>query len=164
MPVGYSGTPIVKKLGIGPGARVAVLGKPVKYGALLGVVGAETGRQEEAAWKEPRLTLNLRADPAGRTPPPITVVIFSMALAQSKLTAQGQISVPAEVRRRLGVGPGSVLEWDADGDQIVVRRKGRYSSEDIHKVLFPNGPPKRRSLAELKQGISKRMRARHARD
>jgi len=26
----------------------------------------------------------------------------------SKLTAQGQVSVPAEVRRRLGLGPGSV--------------------------------------------------------
>ncbi|MGN6730352.1 MAG: AbrB/MazE/SpoVT family DNA-binding domain-containing protein, partial [Candidatus Binatia bacterium] len=35
-----------------------------------------------------------------------------MALAQSKVTAQGQISVPAEVRRKLGIGPGSVLEWD----------------------------------------------------
>ncbi len=87
-----------------------------------------------------------------------------MAFAHSKLTAQGQISVPAEVRRRLGVGPGSVLEWDEDGDQVIVRRKGRYSSKDIHEALFPAGPPKRRSLAELKQGISKRMLARHARD
>lgn len=87
-----------------------------------------------------------------------------MALAHSKLTAQGQISVPAEVRRRLGVGPGSVIEWDADGEQVVVRRKGRYSSEDIHKVLFPEGPPKRRSLAQLKHGIRQHMRARYARD
>jgi AbrB family looped-hinge helix DNA binding protein len=87
-----------------------------------------------------------------------------MALAQSKLTAQGQISVPAEVRRRLGLGPGSVIEWEADGEQVVVRRKGRYSSQDIHKVLFPGGAPKRRSLTELKQGIATNMRARHARD
>ena len=87
-----------------------------------------------------------------------------MALAHSKLTAQGQISVPAEVRRRLGVGPESVIEWDADGEQVVVRRKGRYSSEDIHKVLFPEGPPERRSLAQLKNGIRQHMRARHARD
>ena len=87
-----------------------------------------------------------------------------MALAHSKLTAQGQISVPAEVRRRLGVGPGSVIEWDADGEQVVVRRKGRYSSEDIHKVLFPEGPPKRRSLAQLKNGIRQHMRDRYARD
>ena len=38
-----------------------------------------------------------------------------MALAQSKVTAQGQISVPLEVRRRLGIGPGSILEWDEEG-------------------------------------------------
>ncbi|MBV8308177.1 MAG: AbrB/MazE/SpoVT family DNA-binding domain-containing protein, partial [Gammaproteobacteria bacterium] len=48
-----------------------------------------------------------------------------MALAQSRLTAQGQISVPAEVRKKLGIGPGSVLEWDEQGEQIVVRRAGR---------------------------------------
>lgn len=87
-----------------------------------------------------------------------------MALAQSKLTAQGQISVPAEVRRRLGLGPGSVIEWEAEGEQIVVRRKGRYSSKDIHKALFPEGPPRRRALAELKDGIKQHMRARYARD
>ena len=87
-----------------------------------------------------------------------------MARAHSRLTAQGQISVPAEVRRRLGVGPGSVLEWDADGEQIVVRRRGRFSSQDIHKALFPKGPPQRRSIAEMKEGIRKRMRARYARD
>ena len=43
-----------------------------------------------------------------------------MAIAQSKVTAQGQISVPAEVRRKLGIGPGSVLEWDEDGEKIVI--------------------------------------------
>src|SRR5436190_2080246 len=61
-----------------------------------------------------------------------------MPLAKSKVTSQGQISVPAEVRRKLGVGPGSVLEWDQDGDKIVVRRSGKYSSVDIHRALFLN--------------------------
>lgn len=42
-----------------------------------------------------------------------------MAIAHSKVTAQGQISVPSEVRRKLGIGPGSVLEWDEDGEQIA---------------------------------------------
>lgn len=41
-------------------------------------------------------------------------------IAESRVTAQGQISIPAEVRRRLGVGPGSVIEWDDAGGQIVV--------------------------------------------
>ncbi|HXK28355.1 MAG TPA: AbrB/MazE/SpoVT family DNA-binding domain-containing protein, partial [Candidatus Binatia bacterium] len=44
-----------------------------------------------------------------------------MPLAHSKLTAQGQISVPAEIRKKLGVGPGSVLEWDEKDDEVIVR-------------------------------------------
>jgi hypothetical protein len=35
MTAGYSGTPLAKKLGIAPGARVAVLEAPPQYGALL---------------------------------------------------------------------------------------------------------------------------------
>jgi len=86
-----------------------------------------------------------------------------MALARSKVTAQGQISVPAEVRRRLGIGPGSVLEWNEEGEKIVVRRSARYTWEDVHRALFPDGPPKPRTLAELKQGIGRYVRGRHAR-
>lgn len=84
-----------------------------------------------------------------------------MALAQSKLTAQGQISVPAEVRRRLGLSPGSVLEWEEHGDEIVVRRAGRYTSEDLHRALFPTSP-KPLSLEEMKEGIQEHVKRRHA--
>ena len=84
-----------------------------------------------------------------------------MAIAHSKLTAQGQISVPAEVRRKLGIGPGSVLEWDDDGEMVVVRRVGRYTSEDVHRSLFQT-PPKPRTLAELKDGVRRHIKRRHA--
>jgi antitoxin PrlF len=86
-----------------------------------------------------------------------------MAIAQSKLTAQGQISVPAEIRKRLGVGPGSVIEWEEEGDKIVVKRAGKYSSQDIRRVLFPNGPPKRVSIKQMKEGIEQYIREKHAR-
>jgi antitoxin PrlF len=86
-----------------------------------------------------------------------------MALAHSKVTSQGQISVPASVRKKLGVGPGSTLEWiDQDG-QIVVRRAGRFTFEGIHRALFPKGPPKSRSVEEMKEGIRQRIRRRYAR-
>ena len=84
-------------------------------------------------------------------------------LARAKITAQGQISVPTEVRKKLGAGPGSVLQFDEVGDQIVLRRVGRYSFDDVRAVLFPEGPPKRKTLAELKEGISQYMREKHAR-
>jgi len=85
-----------------------------------------------------------------------------MALARSKLTAQGQISVPAEVRCRLGIGPGSVLEWDEQGEQIVVRRAATYSSEDVHHAIFRE-PPKAKTIEEMKDGVARYMRKRHAR-
>jgi len=85
-----------------------------------------------------------------------------MKLAQSRVTAQGQISVPAEVRKRLELVPGSVLEWDAEGDQITVRRVGRHTFEDLHQALFSQ-EPQPRSLDDLKEGIRQSMRARHAR-
>jgi AbrB family looped-hinge helix DNA binding protein len=86
-----------------------------------------------------------------------------MALAHSKITAQGQISVPAGIRRKLGLGPGSILEWDEIGDQIVVRRMARFSSEDIHRAVFPGKAPLPRTLEELREGIQARARKRYAR-
>ena len=86
-----------------------------------------------------------------------------MALAHSKVTSQGQISVPVEIRRKLGITPGSILEWVEDGDRVVVRRAGRFTSEDIHQALFPEGAPRTRTLDELKEGIRKHIRERHAR-
>ena len=85
-----------------------------------------------------------------------------MAIAYSRLTAQGQVSVPKEVRRRLGIGPGAVLEGEEDGEKIVVRRAGRYTSEDVHRALFEKAPAPH-TLEELKQGVSKYVKARHAR-
>ena len=85
-----------------------------------------------------------------------------MANAQSRVTAQGQISVPAEIRRKLGIGPGSTLEWQEEGDKVVIRRVGRFTSEDLHAAVFPK-PPRRRTLAELKEGLKAHVKRRHAR-
>jgi len=84
-----------------------------------------------------------------------------MAIAQSKLTAQGQISIPAEVRKKLGVGPGSVLEWDERDDEIVVRRAGKHTSSEVHATLFAADQPKPR--VTVKEGIRAYVRKKHAR-
>jgi AbrB family looped-hinge helix DNA binding protein len=85
-----------------------------------------------------------------------------MSLAKSKLTSQGQISVPVEVREKLGVGPGSILEWEEQGDQLVVRRAGRFTSVEIHKALFPQG--KGVQATDVKAAIRKHIRKKHARN
>ena len=84
-----------------------------------------------------------------------------MAKELSRLTSQGQISVPAAIRRKLGLAPGAVLEWNAEGDQVTVRRVGQYSFDDVHQALFSEAP-KRRSLADLKAGIARDIKRRHA--
>ncbi len=86
-----------------------------------------------------------------------------MSIARSKLTAQGQISVPAGVRQKLGIGPGSILEWEQEGDKIVVRRGGRFSFEDIHRKLFGTRTPKKRTIDEMKEGIGEYVRSQYAR-
>ncbi len=87
-----------------------------------------------------------------------------MPIARSRITAQGQISVPADVRQKLGIGPGSILEWEQEGDKIVVRRAGRFSFEDIHRKLFGTRTPKKRTIDEMKDGIGEYVRERYARD
>ncbi|MCE9520934.1 MAG: AbrB/MazE/SpoVT family DNA-binding domain-containing protein [Alphaproteobacteria bacterium] len=82
--------------------------------------------------------------------------------APSKVTAQGQISVPAEIRKKLGIGPGSILEWETQDGQAVVRKAGRSSFADVHRALFPEKPAKR-NLANVKDAIGKYIRSRHAR-
>ncbi len=86
-----------------------------------------------------------------------------MKIATSKITAQGQVSVPLEVRRRLGLAPGSLIEWDAEDDQVTVRRAGRHGFEEIQRALFPAGPPEAKTLEELKEGIRDFVRTKHAR-
>jgi antitoxin PrlF len=86
-----------------------------------------------------------------------------MVIAQSKLTSQGQISVPAEVRRKLGLVPGSVLEWDEEDGTVVVRRVGQFSSADIHAAVFATESPTARTLDELKQNVGRHLKAKHER-
>lgn len=90
-----------------------------------------------------------------------------MLKIQTKLTSQGQVSIPAAVRHLLGLTPGSTVEWLQDGSNIIVKRAVRSSSADVHTALFPEGesdaaaagPAK--TLAQLKQGIAQRMQRKH---
>ena len=86
-----------------------------------------------------------------------------MEPVESKITAQGQVSVPARIRRRLGLTPGSRIEWCERGDEVIVRRASRYSSRDIHEAVFDT-PPAHRTVAEMDEGIRFSARRRHADD
>lgn len=88
-----------------------------------------------------------------------------MLQSQSKLTSQGQVSVPAAIRQALALTPGSTLVWMHEGGQVTVKRAARHSTADIHAALFDNQAEQvvRKTLAQLKQGISQHIQSRHAR-
>ena len=85
-----------------------------------------------------------------------------MSIAESKITAQGQISVPAKVRNKLGLAPGSILEWYEHDGEVFVRRASKYTSQDVHDAIFTT-PPRAKSVADMDRGIQSRMRHKHER-
>lgn len=87
-----------------------------------------------------------------------------MTLPRSKLTSQGQVSIPAEIRRKLGLDPGAVVEWDEDENgRFSLRRAGRFTSEDMHQALFSTRPAKPTTVAAMDDGIRQHAQARRAR-
>lgn len=41
----------------------------------------------------------------------------------SRLTSKAQTTIPREVRERLALGPGDVIVYEIDGDQIRIRKQ-----------------------------------------
>ena len=81
---------------------------------------------------------------------------------QSRITSQGQVSVPARIRRKLGLTPGSTVEWCERGPEVLVRRATKYSSLDIHRAVFSSSPEPK-TVEEMDAGIETHLRRRHAR-
>ncbi|HET7266490.1 MAG TPA: type II toxin-antitoxin system PrlF family antitoxin [Oleiagrimonas sp.] len=86
-----------------------------------------------------------------------------MESVESKITSKGQISVPAAVRRALGLTPGARIEWMERNGEVVVRRASRFSSQDIHAAVFTKAP-EGKSVADMDAGIQAHLKSKHARD
>lgn len=60
---------------------------------------------------------------------------------------KGQVVIPAAIRRRLGLGPGSKLDFELEGDSIRVRPLKSIPpsrAEDGYGMLRCNRPGERR--------------------
>lgn len=87
-----------------------------------------------------------------------------MRLAKSRLTSQGQISVPVEVRKRLGVAPGGAITWEElDNGDIVVRRGDKLSFEEVRARFAHLRGPRPVSVEEMKRAVAKHVSAKHVR-
>jgi AbrB family looped-hinge helix DNA binding protein len=64
--------------------------------------------------------------------------VASMLVATSKVTNQGQISVPAEVRKDLGIRAGTELIWDRNENGDYTVRPKRIALADLHRMVGPS--------------------------
>ena len=58
-----------------------------------------------------------------------------MLIGISKVTSQGRISVPAEVRKDLGASTGTELVWDRQENGEYVVRAKRFTLDDLQGLL-----------------------------
>jgi AbrB family looped-hinge helix DNA binding protein len=88
-------------------------------------------------------------------------------LARSRLTSKEQLSLPAVIRRLLGIKAGDELVWVREDDGRLLVKSGRSMTlADIRASLAaagvqpPAGPV---SSAAMKAGIAKHIREKHGR-
>lgn len=82
----------------------------------------------------------------------------------SKVTAKGQVTLPAELRQRLGIGPGDLVEvrpgQGEDGPVIEVRRRLSLieATAGMARPKSPYRPPEWHEIEELvKDGVAQRL-------
>jgi antitoxin PrlF len=77
----------------------------------------------------------------------------------AKITSKGQITIPVEVRRALGVGEGDslVFETDAEGIRVVPKREGESPFAKYRGIGNPGIPSGREAMLKF-------LREEHGRD
>jgi AbrB family looped-hinge helix DNA binding protein len=71
--------------------------------------------------------------------------VYVTELARGK-TSKGQITVPRDIRRLLGVQPGDRLVFEAAGEGVTVRPARPASSFEDYRGVVPELPVGRRAM------------------
>lgn len=72
----------------------------------------------------------------------------------AKITSKGQITLPKEVRRRLGVGPGDEVEFVEENGKYVLKKIVKVSPFDAYVGFLTDkrGSDTDRIIQELRGG------------
>jgi AbrB family looped-hinge helix DNA binding protein len=62
-----------------------------------------------------------------------------MILTGMRLTSKGQVTIPIEIRERLGLVPGSEVEFVVDGDGVRIRKLESAAGRGAALVAFMRG-------------------------
>jgi AbrB family looped-hinge helix DNA binding protein len=65
---------------------------------------------------------------------------------EGRITSGGRITIPSEVRRLLGVGPGDRLVFETAGESITVRASKPPVSFEEYRGIIPELPRGRRNV------------------
>jgi antitoxin PrlF len=71
-------------------------------------------------------------------------------MTTTTLTSKGQLTLPKEIRDRLGLKSGDKLSCRVSGDEIVMRRKTVHLSEIIGILHVPG---KRATIEEMNEAV-----------
>lgn len=77
-------------------------------------------------------------------------------MAEATVSAKGQVVIPVEIRRRLGIGPGSKLEITEEAGELyvrVVRAVAASRVEEGYGMLRYVGPPRRLSEFDVAEAM-----------
>jgi len=64
-----------------------------------------------------------------------------MPVVKAKITSKNQITVPREVRRRLGVGPGDKLLFEEDKSGMHIRPEAKEDAFEKYRGIGTPGIP-----------------------
>ena len=84
-----------------------------------------------------------------------------MRSSTSTVTSQNQISIPADVRRRFGIVPGTELVWEEKDGALVVHPK-RYALDDL-RAFCADRQVRKLSLEQIRRARDRAVVARHGR-
>ena len=85
-----------------------------------------------------------------------------MRAATSKVTSQNQISIPAEVRRRFAIVPGTELVWEEREGELTVHAK-RVTLDDLRRYCAEHGSRRKMSLAQLRAARDHALKEKYGR-
>jgi AbrB family looped-hinge helix DNA binding protein len=75
-----------------------------------------------------------------------------MKRISAPVSSKGQVTIPREVRRMLGVNPGESIYFEIGDQGTVSLRRPKYSVEDLDGILPALDPPPSRDFdAEIEE-------------
>jgi antitoxin PrlF len=67
--------------------------------------------------------------------------MYSYFMNRTRVTERGQVTIPKYLRERLGIEPGTVLEFDTEGGRLVAHKARPHDPvEEVYGVIdLPRG-------------------------